>query len=198
MYVCNKYLWLLCIFSNLFQTFSMWVTMMVISCHNSSKIFYIIYIFRKSFYKCSNIFVDRRIYIYIYNPDQIYEITSSRLKINFILYLEIGRIERPNSRSVFNIWVIEITRNRDRFGLVLSYLLRCKSKITSDGEYYFLYNNRQSILYWRTLSSLSKDIQGAYRNVIQYFLTQMSWPIKKNFECNMNIQNFSYFQFLVY
>lgn len=138
------------------------------------------------------------IYIYIYNPDQIYEITSSRLKINFILYLEIGRIERPNSRSVFNIWVIEITRNRDRFGLVLSYLLRCKSKITSDGEYYFLYNNRQSILYWRTLSSLSKDIQGAYRNVIQYFLTQMSWPIKKNFECNMNIQNFSYFQFLVY
>ena len=77
--------------------------MMVISCHNSCKIFYIIYIFRKSFYKCSNIFVDRRIYIYIYNPDQIYEITSSRLKINFILYLEIGRIERPNSRSVFNI-----------------------------------------------------------------------------------------------
>ena len=43
------------------------------------------------------------IYIYIYNPDQIYEITSSKLKINFILYLEIGRIERPNSRSVFNI-----------------------------------------------------------------------------------------------
>lgn len=137
---------------------------------------------------------------YMYNPDQIYEITSSRLKINFILYLEIGRIERLNSRSVFNIWVIEITRNRDRFGLVLSYLFRCKSRITSNGEYYFLYNNYQSILHWRTLSSLLKDIQGAYRIVIQYFLTQMSWPIKKTLNVieYSKSPGFPYFQFLVY
>lgn len=175
----------------------MWVTMMVISCHNSCKIFYIIYIFRKKFLQVFKYFCGPP---YTYNPDQIYEITSSRLKINFILYLEIGRIERPNSRSVFNIWVIEITRNRDRFGLVLSYLFRCKSRITSDAEYYFPYNNHQSILYWRTLSSLLKRYTGCLLQCYSIFFNANVITNKKTLNVieYSKFPSFPYFQFLVY